>query len=247
MKKKHGDIYLLPSALTIANVLFGFLSLLSAFHARYAWAAFWIIAAAVMDGLDGLIARATKAQSDFGVQLDSLADCFSFGAASSILLYFWGFQAETAGGAIFCFLFLVAGIFRLARFNVLQKKPSDKKYYQGLTVPSASLFLSSLVILHPDPLTRAFDAIALSVIIVIVALCMVSRMKYRNFLTFNYLKKINLKTGLALAVIIGGFILYTRVFLLIFSSLNVISGPLGNIETRLRKARRLAVPTESSP
>lgn len=247
MKKKHGDIYLLPSSLTITNVLFGFLSLLSTFHARYAWAAFWILAAAVMDGLDGLIARATKAQSEFGVQLDSLADCFSFGAAPSILLYFWGLQAEKAGGAIFCFLFLVAGIFRLARFNALQKKPSDKRYYLGLTVPSASLFLSSLVILHPHPLTRVFEAAALAMIIVFVSFCMVSRIKYRNFLTFNYLKKINLKTALALAVIIGGFILYTRVFLLIFSGLNVLSGPLGNIEARLRKARRLPFPTESAP
>jgi CDP-diacylglycerol--serine O-phosphatidyltransferase len=247
MKKRHGDIYLLPSTLTIANVLFGFLSLLSSFHARYAWAAFWIIAAAAMDGLDGLIARATKAQSEFGVQLDSLADCFSFAAATSLLLYFWGLQSETAGGALFCFLFLVGGIFRLARFNVLQKKPSDKRYYLGLTVPSASIFLSSLVLIHPHPLTQPLDAAVLSVIIVFVSLCMVSRMKYRNWLSFNYFKKINLKTGLALAVVMGGFILYTRLFLLILFSLYVLSGPLGDLKASLKKARRSPTPTESAP
>jgi CDP-diacylglycerol---serine O-phosphatidyltransferase len=247
MKKRRGDIYLLPSILSITNVLFGFLSLLSSFHAKYAWAAFWIMAAAVMDGLDGLIARAVKAQSDFGVQLDSLADCFSFGAAPAILLYFWGLQVETTGAALFSFLFLVGGIFRLARFNVLQKSQSDKRYYLGLTVPSASIFLSSLVLLHPRPLTRPADAAVLSVIIVFVSFCMVSRIRYRNWLNFNFLKKINLKTGLALAVVIGGFILYTRLFLLIFLSLNVLSGPLAGIAASLRKTRRSPLPTQSAP
>jgi len=247
MKKRHGDIYLLPSVLSITSVLFGFLSLLSSFQAKFAWAAFWIIAAAVMDGLDGIIARATKAQSDFGVQLDSLADVFSFGAAASILLYFWGLQAAKTPGALFSFIFLVGGILRLARYNVLQKSQSDRKHYVGLTVPSAAMFLSSLVLVHPKPLTTKLDAAGLSAIIVVVSVCMVSRIKYRNMLSFNYLKRIDLKMGLALAVIICGFILYTRIFLLIFFGLIVLSGPLTEVQKSLKKARRSPAPSESSP
>jgi CDP-diacylglycerol--serine O-phosphatidyltransferase len=247
MKKRHGDIYLLPSVISITGVLFGFLSLLSSFQSKFAWAAFWIIAAAVMDGLDGLIARAIKAQSDFGVQLDSLADVFSFGAAPSILIYFWGLQAAKTPGALFSFIFLVGGILRLARYNVLQKSQTDRKHYVGLPVPSAAMFLSSLVLIHPKPLTAKLDVAGLSAIILFVSFCMVSRMKYRNMLNFNYLKRIDLKTGLALAVIIGGFIFYTRLFILLFFGLIVLYGPLAEVQKSLKKARRSPAPNESSP
>jgi hypothetical protein len=93
LKKKRQDLYFLPSLLSIISVFFGFMSIVSSLHAHYSWAAFWIILAAMMDGLDGIIARATHSASEFGTQIDSLADTFSFGAAPSILLYLWGMQS----------------------------------------------------------------------------------------------------------------------------------------------------------
>jgi len=89
IKKPVSTIYFLPSLLTLTNLFFGFLSLTSTFYGRYRWAALWIIFAACLDGLDGLVARATKTSSDFGLQLDSLADAVSFGISTSLLIYFW--------------------------------------------------------------------------------------------------------------------------------------------------------------
>jgi len=79
-------LYFLPSIFTLTNAFFGFLSLTSTFYGRYHWAALWIIIAAVLDGLDGLVARATRTGSEFGIQLDSLADAISFAAAASLLM-----------------------------------------------------------------------------------------------------------------------------------------------------------------
>jgi CDP-diacylglycerol--serine O-phosphatidyltransferase len=225
VKKKYGEVFLLPSLFSITNIFFGFLSLIFCFHARFSLAAVWIIAAAVMDGLDGIIARATRAQSEFGTQLDSLADAFSFGAAPAILLYFWGLQIAGTPGILFSFLFLCGGVLRLARYNVLQQTQVDRGYYVGLTVPSASMFLSALVFFHPNPLETTLGAAVLSLIVGAVSLCMVSRIKYRNFLRFNFRKRIDLKTALALGIVISGLIFYPRILLLVFFGINVISGP----------------------
>lgn len=225
MKKKYGEIYLLPSLFSIANIFFGYLSLLFCFHSKYSWAALWIIIAAVMDALDGIIARSTQTQSDFGAQLDSLADAFSFGAAPTILLYFWGLRVAGTVGVFFSFIFLTGGILRLARYNILQKTQQDRKYYIGLTIPSASMFLASVILFHPQPLETQVLAFLFSLIILLVSFCMVSRIKYRNFLNFNLRQRIDLKTALLIAIIISSLIFYTRMFLLLFFTLNVLSGP----------------------
>ncbi|NMC66119.1 MAG: CDP-diacylglycerol--serine O-phosphatidyltransferase, partial [Acidobacteria bacterium] len=151
IKKPVSTIYFLPSLLTLTNLFFGFLSLTSTFYGRYRWAALWIIFAACLDGLDGLVARATKTSSDFGLQLDSLADAVSFGISTSLLIYFWALKPARYAGFFFSFLFAAAGLLRLARFNVKTKSVPDKRYYQGLTVPSAAIFMASLVIFRPVP------------------------------------------------------------------------------------------------
>jgi CDP-diacylglycerol--serine O-phosphatidyltransferase len=238
MRKNYPEIFVLPSFFSIANVFFGYLSLISCFHASFAWAAFWIILAAVMDGLDGIIARSTGTQSDFGTQLDSLSDAFSFGAAPSILLYFWGLRAAGTAGAVFSFIFLTGGILRLARYNIIQKSQTSRRYYVGLTVPSASIFLSSLIILHPKPLESKLEAAGLALIVAFIAFCMISRIKYRNFLSFDLRKKIDLRTALALASIISGLIYYPRFFLVGFFSLNVLSGPTASVFHSLSRSRK---------
>lgn len=247
MNRFHSEAFLLPSIFSITKVFFGFISLISCFHARYGWAAFWIILAAVMDGLDGIVARSTGTQSDFGTQLDSLSDAFSFGAAPCILLYFWGLQVAGTAGALFSFIFLTAGILRLARYNVTQKSQESRKHYVGLTVPSASMFLASLIFLYPHPLETKLAAAGLALVVTFVSFCMVSTIRYRNFLGFNFRKRISLKTALALAVIIGGLIFYTRIFLLCFFSVNVLSGPADALVRLLRRRRAWPVTGESAP
>jgi CDP-diacylglycerol--serine O-phosphatidyltransferase len=237
MKKKRQDLYFLPSLLSIISVFFGFMSIVSSLHAHYSWAAFWIILAAMMDGLDGIIARATHSASEFGTQIDSLADTFSFGAAPSILLYLWGMQNAGPSAVIFCFLYLTAGILRLARYNVMSKTPSDRRSYTGLTIPSAAMFMCSLVIFHPRALESKPETFALIIIALAIALCMISRIKYRNFLNFKLYRRIDLKTGLFIAVLVGSLIFYARVFLILFFSINVLSGPVNQLAERMDKRK----------
>ena len=141
-KKPVYGINVIPSLFSLTNLFFGFLSVLLTFHGRYRTAALLIIIAAFMDGLDGLVARATHTPSDFGIELDSLADAVSFGLATSILLYYWGMEMAGPPAVFFSFVFLTAGVLRLARYNVHSHVPSDRKHYQGLTVPSAAMFMA---------------------------------------------------------------------------------------------------------
>lgn len=225
--KKFREIYLIPNSLTIISIFFGYLSIFAAFRGKYLWAAYWIIIAAVVDAFDGIIARLTETQSDFGIELDSLADAFSFGVAPSFLLYFWGFRHVNHSdiSIFFSFIFLAAGILRLARFNILQKNKTDRRFYTGLTVPSAALLLAAIVLYHPQPIRVKLHMFLLALLIIILSLCMVSTIKYKNFLNFNFRRRIDLKTALLIAIIFSSLILFPKIFLLFYLSINVLSGP----------------------
>ena len=146
-----------------------------------------IVFAAIFDTMDGRVARLTKTQSDFGVQLDSLADLVSFGVAPGILIYRWALQDHGMLGFLFAFLFVAAGAARLARFNVLvargQTATSD---FVGLWIPLGALALVSLVGfcvragVDPQPFRRQ-----ISVYLVVVAFLMVSNLRMRSFKDFR--------------------------------------------------------------
>jgi CDP-diacylglycerol--serine O-phosphatidyltransferase len=224
--KLRKGIYFVPSLFTLTNLFFGFISILLTYHGRYRLAAIWIAVAALMDGMDGLVARAMKAPSDFGIELDSLSDAVSFGLATSVLLYFWGMKLAGPPAVFFSFLFLTAGVLRLARYNVRTKSLPDRRYYQGLTVPSAALFMSAVVFFHPAPLETRELAFGLAVLTVLIALCMISTFPYRNLMKIRRSHRIDILTALLLAVTLAGVIFYPRVALLLMASVNVFSGPV---------------------
>lgn len=225
VKKPQKGLAVLPSLFSLTNLFFGFLSVLMTFHGRYRMAAFLIIIAALMDGLDGLVARATHTPSDFGVELDSLADAVSFGLATSILLYFWGMEMAGPPAVFFSFVFLTAGVLRLARYNVRSRVPSDRKHYQGLTVPSAAMFMAAIVNFHTFPLATRESGFLVAVLTLLVALCMVSTLPYPNFIKAFIGHRIDIRTALIVVVSLFGVLFYTRYFLLLFFGLNVLSGP----------------------
>jgi len=238
IKQKVPRLYFLPSIFTLTNVFFGFLSLTATYYGRYRWAALWIVIAATLDGLDGLVARATKTTSDFGIQLDSLADAVSFATATALLMYFWGLKTLGAAGVFFSFVFIVGGLLRLARYNIRTKSQPDRRYYQGLTVPSASIFLASLVIFNPNTNYENYKALYLAGIILAVSLLMVSTLRYRNFVSFFLVRPIEMKSGLLLAVVIAALLFRPRYFLLIFFSCNVLYGPVDFLIVNLKKKLR---------
>ncbi|RFT15444.1 MAG: CDP-diacylglycerol--serine O-phosphatidyltransferase [Candidatus Saccharicenans subterraneus] len=244
IKQPVPRLYFLPSVFTLTNVFFGFLSLTSTFYGRYRWAALWIIIAAMLDGLDGLVARATRTSSDFGIQLDSLADAISFAAAASLLMYFWGLKVLGPAGIFFSFLFIVGGLLRLARYNVRTKSLPDRRFYQGLTVPSAAIFLASLVIFHPEPNYQDLNALYLSAVVVIISLLMISTLRYRNFVSFIINRPVDMKTGLLLAVVLTGLLFRPKYFLLLFTTLNVLYGPVDFLVLKLRRKPVTRIATE---
>jgi len=224
-KKPIYGLNVLPSLFSLTNLFFGFMSVLLTFHGRYRMAAFVIIVAALMDGLDGLVARATHTPSDFGIELDSLADAVSFGLATALLLYYWGMEMAGPPAVFFSFVFLCAGVLRLARYNVRSHAPSDRKHYQGLTVPSAAIFMGSVVNFHPVPLAAREPGFLIALLTLIVSLCMVSTLPYPNFIKAVMGRRVNIRTGLIAAISLFAVLFYTRYFLLVFFGLNVLSGP----------------------
>lgn len=245
VKKKYGEMFLLPSLFSLTNLFFGFLSIHMSLHGRFRWAAFWIIVAAVMDGFDGIVARATKTQSDFGIELDSLADSASFGVAASLLIYLWGLGRTGAPGIFFSFVFLSAAVLRLARYNVQTKAAPDRRFYQGLTVPSAAMFMSSLPFLHPAAVQSREWAFLFALLALFISFCMISTLPYRNFLNALFNRRIDIRTALFLAIVVCGLIFYPKIFLVTFLSANVLSGPAVAAALALKKiARRRPRPKE---
>ncbi len=109
---------IIPNLFTAMNMFAGFFSILNSSQGEYLYAAWLIIIAAIFDALDGAVARLTKSSSELGVELDSLSDIVSFGAAPAILLYKSHLYTYNTAGVLIAALLLLAGGFRLARFNV---------------------------------------------------------------------------------------------------------------------------------
>jgi CDP-diacylglycerol--serine O-phosphatidyltransferase len=150
----------------------------------------------LFDTMDGRVARMTRTQSAFGLQLDSLADIVSFGVAPSVLVYKWVLHRYPLPGLLTAFLFTACGAMRLARFNVLasadtgaQTKPG--KYIVGLPIPPASGILISLLLANHavgGALGAQRYTLALFGVTVVLSLLMVSSIKFRSFkdLQFNF-------------------------------------------------------------
>jgi len=181
-------LYLLPSLFTLSSVFCGFFAITVTAAAsapdQLAHAGVLILFAMVFDTVDGRVARLTRTQSEFGVQLDSLADVMSFGLAPAFLMYQWGLKdLPWLWGDVVCFAFVAAGACRLARFNVLAMrsdgKPGDSV---GLPIPAAAGMLVSLVVTH----VRAGGGFAearpaLAAVTVVLAYLMVSNVPYPMF------------------------------------------------------------------
>lgn len=215
-----------PSALTIINLCLGFLSLKASVQGNFLTAGWLIVLAAVIDGLDGALARLTRTNSQFGVELDSLADSVSFATATSLLFTLWSANELGKISVVLGFIFLSSGILRLARYNVLQAKQRTRSFYVGLTVPSASVFMVALIIAFSEPPVHLVPKFFLMLVIPLISFLMVSRIHYPNFINLIYRHRVNFFRILLTAVIIISFYLYSSLTLLIIASINVSSGPL---------------------
>jgi len=205
-RRLRKGMYILPSLFTTANIALGYYAILQVTHGTQLepWhfdnAAKAIGFAVLFDGLDGFIARMTNTSSDFGRELDSLADVITFGVAPALLAWMWGFRELPAAqptewiskvgqlGTIASFLFLIAGASRLARFNItVNPQPSNpgrpgKKYFVGMPIPAGAGVIAAVVHFSAGyPLVWWGSAITWMMIIVAAAYLMVSTWRFYSF------------------------------------------------------------------
>ena len=216
-RRLRRGMYILPSLFTTANIAFGYYAILQVMHGNAAepwhfdFAAKAIGFAVLFDGLDGRIARMTKTSSDFGRELDSLADVITFGVAPALLAYMWGFRTlsplPALGGTlsdlgpdfliklggVVSFLFLVAGASRLARFNITTNpQPSnpgrpDKKYFVGMPIPAGAGVIAAVV--HRSlgvPVSSAVPGLIWLVLVPMTAYLMVSTWRFYSFKDIHF-------------------------------------------------------------
>jgi CDP-diacylglycerol---serine O-phosphatidyltransferase len=141
---RRKGIYALPNAITLSALFASFYAIVMAMNGRFETACIAIFAAAVLDSLDGRVARMTHTQSAFGEQMDSLADMVSFGAAPALIVYQWALQDMGKLGWIPAFVYIAGAALRLARFNV-NIGVVDKRFFQGLPSPAAAALVMGLI------------------------------------------------------------------------------------------------------
>ncbi len=266
--------YALPTLFTAGNVYLGYISILRSFRGailagsggpgaadNFSSAAIAIGAAVFLDGLDGRIARLTNTTSDFGREMDSLADVISFGIAPAVLAFAWGVQfVDTSIGAhvrgqlfnagyLIAFLFLLCGAARLARFNI-QKNPipknpgrPDRKYFVGLPIPAAAGMVAAVVYAcDAQPIAWWPLSVAWLALLALLGFLMVSTWRYYSFKGLNLSKPY---TPL-LIVLLGGFIFlirnYSQEVLLAMAAAYVGSGIVIRVGGIVRRRLRHSVP-----
>lgn len=193
-RKLAKGIYLLPSLLTACALFSGFYSIVFTvktmadgefiFHV----AGYAIIIATFLDGIDGRVARLLNAESEFGVQFDSIADMVSFGVAPAVLAYAYALAPLSKWGWMGAFMFLACAGIRLARFNVITNEVPSRKYFKGLSSPVAAGGIALMVLLDVKWPGQSFHIAAL-VYTVILSLLMVSNVRFRSFKDFDFHKK----------------------------------------------------------
>jgi len=262
--------YALPALFTAGNLFLGFLSIMKSFdgamRARagdlgpstsFDIAAIAIGVAVLLDGLDGRIARLTNTVSDFGRELDSLADAITFGVAPAVLAFAWGIafvDGDLAGsfreqlrqaGYFLTFLFLLCGVMRLARFNIqtnpVPKNPGkpDRKYFVGLPIPAAAGMVAAAVYATgSQPLVWWGFSVAWLSLLALLSFLMVSTWRYRSFKDLSLVKPRSPRS----VVVIGSLIFliwnYSRPVLLVIALFYVGSGIVIRIGGLLRRRFR---------
>lgn len=268
-KRLRKGMYILPSLFTTGNIAAGFYAILQVTHgtvlqpAHFDNAAKAIGFAVLFDGLDGRIARMTHTSSDFGRELDSLADVITFGVAPALLAWMWGFRELPPGmlsstemvgkiaqfGAIATFLFLIAGASRLARFNISTNvQPSNpgrpgKKYFVGMPIPAGAGVVAAVVHFSGgDPLVWWGSAITWMFIVVITAYFMVSTWRFYSFKDINFDSRQPFRLIVLFAALLAAIWFFSRPVLFVIALTYMASGVLWRLMW-IFKRRGKRVPT----
>lgn len=269
MSRSRKAAYALPTLFTAGNIFLGFLAIIQAIQGalqatagdlgwnnHFEVAAKCIGVAVVLDGLDGRIARMTNTVSDFGRELDSLADVITFGLAPAVLAFIWGVQfvslngdAETLqhirqAGYFVVFLYLLCGSARLARFNVQTapppgKKKPDHRFFVGLPIPAAAGLVAALVYAgNCTPIQDPYLAFVWLLLIVVISLLMVSTWRYISFKDLALLQPRKPLSLVRFGILIWAIWNYSQPVLLAIAAIYLLSGFVLKAAALLRRFRK---------
>ncbi|MHA6204474.1 CDP-alcohol phosphatidyltransferase family protein [Dyella soli] len=243
---RHRGIYLLPNLFTTGAMFAGFYAIIVSIAGDFSAAAIAVFVAALLDGMDGRVARLTGTQTEFGVQYDSLSDLVSFGLAPSLVMYTWSLSALRDFGPTWgkigwaaAFIYAACAALRLARFNT-QVGVIDKRYFQGLASPAAAAVCMSFVwSMDKFGILGEELCFVTPVIAIVVGLLMVSRFRYYSF------KSLPMGDGrvpflwiiVGVLVLVPFFIDPPRVLFVVFT-LYLLSGPVMTLWGRATRRRR---------
>jgi CDP-diacylglycerol--serine O-phosphatidyltransferase len=259
-------IYLLPSMFTMGNILLGYIAISQTLQGsaidfwHYDYAAKAIGWAVLLDMLDGRLARMTQSTSDFGRELDSLADVISFGIAPALLAWVWGFRMLPISaypdlrfhlvslGFVASFIFLITGAARLARFNIqVNPQPSNpgrpgKKYFVGMPIPAGAGVVAAVVhFAKGDPVLSWWLAVIWLLLLLAAGYLMVSTWRFYSFKELDFRSRHPFRIIVLVGAVIAGIAFFSRYTLFAIALSYMLSGVLVRLFYVLR--RRSTHPT----
>ena len=252
-RKRRGRLrrgmYIVPSLFTAGNIAAGYFAIMQSLQGsvqeprHFDFAALAIGFAIPFDAIDGRIARMTKTTSEFGKELDSLADVITFGVAPSLLAFTWGFQMLPTAmdpvrrqhvvqwGAFFCFLFLLCGAGRLARFNIgthlLPKNPGrpGRKYFVGMPIPAAAGVIAAVVhFFSGTPVPNWRVAIMWMLLVFMVGLLMVSTWRFWSGKEINLTDRHPFQRIVLIGLAIYATFVFSQIVLFLLAFFYMFSG-----------------------
>jgi len=235
-------VYLLPNLVTAGGIFAGFYAIIAATDGHFDRAAWFILLAAIFDGLDGKIARLTGTSSKFGVELDSLADVISFGVAPGVLLYLWALRPFGKLGWLAAFLYVICGALRLARFNV-QVSTVESRRFIGIPIPAAACIVATCVLLFYElGGTGTIKMFSMVVLVFILAFLMISNVKYLSLKDPELFKRQPFTILVGAIVILIVVVAKPEVMLFLIGMAYLVSGPIAAVLSWRKK--RLEPPVE---
>jgi CDP-diacylglycerol---serine O-phosphatidyltransferase len=240
-------VFLLPSLFTVGNLFCGYACVVYANWGDFDTAALFIGVAMVLDTLDGFFARLTKSSTDFGVQLDSLADVVSFGLAPAFLAFTWGLWPLKRLGWAAGFIYVTAAAMRLARFNIQTSAASDKRYFVGMPSPAAAAVIASTVYLYPFGLQDQQASLPALAMVLVPAFLMVSTIRFRSVKAIDVGWRRSYLALFIAAVAIALVASHPRIALVVLSYAYIVSALIGWGYGRLKKRTTDAISTIEMP
>ncbi len=220
-------VYILPNFITSASLFCGIFSIILAHSGRYSQAAFYIIVSAILDGIDGKVARFTNTVTRFGLEYDSICDVVAFGVTPAFLIFSFSLSDFGKFGLAVVYLYVVCGALRLARFNI-QAHTVESRYFCGLPIPAAATFLATFIMMlnGRGKVVSFYINIFLLFVTLILAFLMVSNIRYYSFKESSLFKRKPFYFLVFSLAIFAIFVTRPKEVLFLLLAFYIISGPI---------------------